>query len=63
MEKANEALWDEVAEPFAGPEVIVIAGGVVSTVKGRPLTALTLPVGSIASIEILCGLSERCGVV
>ena len=46
--KLNEALWSEVADPFAGPEVIEMVGGTVSTVKWRDLIRLTLPGASIA---------------
>ena len=61
--KLNEALWSEVAEPFAGPEVIATVGGTVSTVKWRDLTALTFPGASIALTKKVWPPSERWGTV
>jgi hypothetical protein len=60
---SNDALRPWFAEPFAGPDVIVTDGGVVSTVNGRPLLSLTLPGASIAWTESLWGPSASRGVL
>jgi len=51
VEKLNEALRLDVAEPFAGPEEMVTVGGAVSIVNDRDLIELTLPAASVALVK------------
>ena len=46
--KLKVALRLDAVEPFAGPAVIVVSGGVVSTSKVRDRVSLSLPAASMA---------------
>ncbi len=61
--KLNVAFRLEEVEPSEGPEVIVAAGGVVSTVKDRDRTSLSFPGASIAWTENVWEPSESGGTV
>ena len=57
--KRKVGVWSVVVLPLAGPPLIPVFGGTVSTVKERALTASWLPATSIALTEKLRVPSAR----